>query len=200
MPIEVPYTTRPEDVTRLFELLPGIEVPAAAIEAGYFKSLGFSIASGRNLLDILKKLGFIDEAGIPATTWTEYASAANKSQVLAAAVKKAYADLFRQNMCAYLADDESILEFLKANVEATPRDIELMLQTFRCLTEPADFQELLNQEGPADPIKPETSDPAVKVNPNLQLNIQVHIDPATPDDKIETIFKNMRKYLLGKTG
>jgi hypothetical protein len=26
----------------------------------------------------------------------------------------------------------------------------------------------------------------------------VHIDPAAPDEKIETIFKNMREYLLGK--
>jgi hypothetical protein len=32
----------------------------------------------------------------------------------------------------------------------------------------------------------------------LQVNLQVHIDPNTPDEKIETIFKNMRKYLLGQ--
>jgi len=36
----------------------------------------------------------------------------------------------------------------------------------------------------------------VKVEPKIQLNIEIHIAPDTPDDKIETIFKNMKKYLL----
>jgi hypothetical protein len=200
MPIEVPYTPRPEDITRLFQVLPAAEIPSAAVEAGYFKSLGFSLASGRHLLKILKKLGFIDEAGMPAAAWTEYASSPHKGQVLAAAVKRAYTGLFMQNICAYLEDDESLLDFLKANVQATPRDMELMLQTFRCLSEPADFQELLDQEGDGGPLRVETAGTSVRVNPNLQLNIQIHIDPATPNDKIETIFKNMRKYLLGKKG
>jgi hypothetical protein len=65
-----------------------------------------------------------------------------------------------------------------------------MLDTFRALCELADFQNDMYVEGPA---------PSVKVNPNLQLNIQVHIDPNTPDAKIDAIFKSMRKYLLSST-
>lgn len=38
--------------------------------------------------------------------------------------------------------------------------------------------------------------PILNVSPGLQLNIQIHIAADTSDDKIETIFKNMRKYLL----
>jgi hypothetical protein len=38
--------------------------------------------------------------------------------------------------------------------------------------------------------------PKVKILPNLQLNIQIHISPDTSDEKIEVIFKNMRKYLI----
>jgi hypothetical protein len=201
MPIEVPYTSRPEDLTRLLELLPKAEVPASALEPEYFKSLGFSAASGRHLLNILKKLGFVDAAGIPAATWLEYASAENKGLVLAAAIKSAYPELFRHSFCPYLDDDEVLLDFFKSHVEATPKDMELMLQTFRCLVEPADFQDLLSVEGPDGPVEPVKEDgpaAAVKVDPALQITIQVHIDPATPDEKIETIFKNMRKYLLGK--
>lgn len=36
----------------------------------------------------------------------------------------------------------------------------------------------------------------LNISPNLQLNIQIHIAADTPDEKIETIFKNMRTYLL----
>jgi hypothetical protein len=199
MTLEVPYSTRPEDITRLFQILPAAAVPAGEIGAAYFKSLGFSAASGRHLLDILKKLGFIEDSGIPAATWSEYASAASKGLVLAAAIKKAYPQLFKRSFCPYLDDDEVLLDFFKNTVEATPRDMELMLQTFRCLIEPADFQELLAVEGPPSQVKEEATGATVKVNPNLQLNIQVHIDPGTSDEKIEVIFKNMRKYLLGKS-
>jgi hypothetical protein len=202
MPIEVPYTSRPEDISKLLQILQTAKIPAAAIEAEYFKSLGFSAASGRHLLNILKKLGFVDAAGLPAATWLEYASVANKGLVLASAVKTAYPELFKHSFCPYLDDDEVLLDFFKSHVEATPKDMELMLQTFRCLVEPADFQYLLSVEGPDGPVEPVKEDglaAGVKVNPNLQVSIQVHIDPATPDEKIETIFKNMRKYLLGKT-
>jgi hypothetical protein len=40
--------------------------------------------------------------------------------------------------------------------------------------------------------------PTVDVSPKLQLNIEIHIAAETPDDKIEIIFKNMKKYLLSK--
>lgn len=37
---------------------------------------------------------------------------------------------------------------------------------------------------------------AVDIVPKLQLNIEIHIAADAPEDKIETIFRNMRKYLL----
>lgn len=36
----------------------------------------------------------------------------------------------------------------------------------------------------------------VNFSPNLQLNIQIHIDANTSEEKIEVLFKNMRKYLI----
>jgi hypothetical protein len=77
----------------------------------------------------------------------------------------------------------------------------LMVEAFRKLTELADFQDLLCA-GESDGLSSkenEKTNPNVKVDPHLQLNIQIHIDPQTPDNKIETIFKSMRKYLLDKT-
>jgi hypothetical protein len=200
MSFTFPYTTRPEDVARLLQLLPSAELPAEAVEPVFFKSLGFTAASGRYLLEILKQLGFIEENGRPSPVWLEYTSAANRGQVLAVALLKVYVGIFKHSRCPYLDDDETILEYFKDNVSASGRDLELMLATFRSLIEPADFQDML-----ADMDNPEPSAPlalaegAVRVDPAPQFNIQVHIDASTPDEKIEVIFKNMRKYLLGKT-
>jgi hypothetical protein len=38
--------------------------------------------------------------------------------------------------------------------------------------------------------------PAIDIPPKLQLNIEIHIGADVSDEKIETIFKNMKKYLL----
>jgi hypothetical protein len=201
MSIEVPYTTKPEDVIKFLKLLPSKDMPQDKIEAGYFKSLGFSLSSGNHLLKIMRQIGFLDESDKPSANWSRYLTEEKRGLVLAAGIKKAYAGLFQTTNSPYLEDDESLLDYLKHDVKSSPKDLELMLQTFRNLSELADFQDILCEEGvgglvPAAAI-PET-EPEVKVNPHLQLSIQIHIDPNTPDDKIETIFKNMRRYLLGK--
>ncbi len=58
---------------------------------------------------------------------------------------------------------------------------------------PPTSKDAVGQAGLQTPITPPTK---VKIAPNLQLNIEIHIGADTPDDKIEEIFKNMKKYLL----
>ena len=201
MPAEMPYTNRPEDIPRLLQKLSTVKVPAGRVDSAYLKELGFSAASSKHLLNILKMLGFLDENDKPSASWLAYVADERRGQVLASAVKKAYAGLFQSSFCPYLEGDEEILDYLKQNVKASDRDMLLMVQTFRNLSEPADFQDLLPEAECDRPVpSPKGAEPEsrVKVNPNLQLNIQIHIDPDTPEEKIEVIFKNLRKYLLGK--
>lgn len=44
--------------------------------------------------------------------------------------------------------------------------------------------------------EPTRTKPSLDISPRLQLNIEIHIAADTSDESIETIFKNMRKYLL----
>ncbi len=146
-------------------------------------------------------LGFINDKDTASAIWKEYAAREQRGLILASAIKNAYAELFEVIFCPYLEDDQVILDFLKSRVKASNRDMILMVQTFRYLSESADFQDIMCEVGPNEspkPVSEEKNMPKIKVNPNLQLNIQIHIDPATSDEKIEVIFKNMRKYLLGK--
>lgn len=198
--IEVPYTNKPEDVSKLLSLISTGEVPQIKIDIDYIKSMGFTTKSSSYLLKILKMLEFIDNEDRPSSTWLAYASDENKGSVLGSAIKKAYSDLFKAVLCPYLESDDTIMDYLKSCVKGTPREMQSMVDTFRVLSELADFQDILCQEGTPNlsPSALKEGLPSIKVNPNLQINVQVHIDPATPDDKIETIFKNMQKYLLGK--
>ncbi len=196
-----PFTTKPQDITTLLQKLPELPVPSDKIDVAYFKSLGFTASSSNHLLGILKALGFLNEQDEASPVWQAYVEKEQRGLVLASAIKHAYSQLFDLVFCPYLESDENLMEFFeKEEPKTTDRDMSFILETFRRLSELADFQDLMcDDEQPASgpPEVAETA-PAVKVNPNLQLNIQIHIDPNTSEEKIEAIFKNMKKYLLDK--
>ena len=173
------------------------------IDAAYIKKLGFSASSAANLQGILKQLGFVDDNSKASPIWSDFVSSDDRARILAAAIKTAYSGLFKEMMCPYLRDDESLLDYFRSKVDAKPSELEYCLETFRALSEMADFQDSLNDfdyvEPAVTPKMPELETlPRLKVDSNLPVNIQIHIDPNTPDEKIETIFKYMRKYLLEK--
>jgi hypothetical protein len=195
-----PITSKPEDLTKLIRSLPSIPFPSKSIDVDFFKKLGFSSSSSKSLKDVLKAIGFVTNEDAPTELWRSYIQDDNRGLILAKAIKHAYQDLFTFTVCPYLENDQEIFDMFKRASASNARQLTLMLQTFRALSDLADFQELLDPNAPAgssaDPVADELS---VKINPNLQLNIQIHIDPATPDEKIDTIFKSLRKHLLGKS-
>jgi hypothetical protein len=198
---DYPYTPSPEDLNRLFEMLPAAAIPAEKADVSFIKSLGFSASSSKYLQSILKSLGFVDEADKSTGVWQDYLVEEKRGLVLAASLKKAYPELFENVFCPYLEDDDSLRKFFRTIAPDKPKILNLKIETFRVLSQFADFQDLIEESGfngLLPDIKEEKKEHQVKVDPNMQVCIQVHIDPATPDDKIETIFKNMRKYLLGK--
>jgi hypothetical protein len=217
MKTRLPCTSKAADLLKFFKKIPDPVTLDKKVDVDYFKQAGYSATSSASLVDILNRMGFIDANQQPTALWSEYTSSENRDGVLAAALKKTYAELFRKMMCPYLADDESILEYMRASVDATPREMMDCLETFRALSSIADFQDILEDDEGIEPLKdvqvpPQWAPPQLESGqPEQELtwpfapraagspvNLHIHIDPHTPDEKIETIFKYMRKYLLGK--
>jgi len=200
MVTEFPYTPKPEDLEKLLNTLITLEAPVGRADSKLIKSLGFSASSSNHLYTTLKLLGFIDGSDNATDVWRQYRQDGQRGRLLASRIKQAYNGLFEKAMCPYLEDDENLYDFFKQKTKSSVKELGFLIQTFRILCDFADFQDLMDPgyNGLLPSLKEEVKEPQVKVDPNLQLNVQVLIDPNTPDDKIETIFKNMRKYLLGK--
>lgn len=201
MDIEFPYTPKPEDLTKLLNQLPEIKVPAVKADSAFFKSLGFSATSSKYLLNILKLLGFIDDSNNASEVWKNYRTDEQRNRLFAFRIKQAYLELYQKVMCPYLEEDDALYDYFINRTKSSPKVILAVVETFHILNNFADYQDLMDDSSyngllPANTEKKKA--PQIKVDPNPQWNIQVHIDPNTPDEKIETIFKNMRKYLLGK--
>jgi hypothetical protein len=90
------------------------------------------------------------------------------------------------------ARDWYLIQNIAGGEKFVPADLakEKLKATFGVAATPTSPPEALS------PLSPKPDKPVVDVVPKLQLNIEIHIAADTPEEKIETIFKNMKKYLL----
>lgn len=197
---EFPYTPSPKNVTDFFSKMQSIGVPKTKVTRDSIKAYGFKSSNDRYLIGVLKSLGFLDADGLPTGRWQDYRSRAKSGLAVASGIKEVYAGLFETYEDAYARDDETLRDYFKANTQAADAVVEYMLKTFKNLCALADFKAVPAVIPVAEPVVSspleEEAAPKVKITPNLQLNIEIHIAADTSDDKIEAIFKNMKKYLL----
>ena len=197
---EFPSTPSPTNVTELFEKIQTLGVPKSKINVGYLKLIGFKSSYDTHLVGVLKSLWFVTADGSPSNMWKDYGVKMQARSVIASAIKNTYSKLFETYADAYVQGDAPLLDLFKGRTGAPDKDAGLMLKTFWNLCALGDFEavpaEAVVPTPPVTPLSPDRITPEVKVAPNLQLNIEIHIAADTPDDKIEAIFKNMKTYLL----
>ena len=103
---------------------------------------------------------------------------------------------------AHQKDDASLESFFSSHTSVGKATIRFMVMTFKALCKAADFTDLSTEpiplESPSEEQETTLRKPTKQVNisPKLQLNLEIHIAADTSDEKIESIFKNMKKYLL----
>jgi len=152
----------------------------------------------RAVLDILKDMEFIDNSGVPTQLYARYQNPALAKQALAEGVKKAYPALFKAYPNAQSLPKADLEGYFRQQTGKSGSVLEKMLSTFRTLCSHADFAGVaVTEEEPTREHEREKAEEGrVRVEPRIQLNIEIHIAADTPDDKIEKIFKNMKQYLL----
>lgn len=195
-----PYTPSPKNVTDFFNKMKSIGVPEDKVTTNSIKQYGFTSSNDRYLIGVLKFIGFLSSDSLPTERWQDYRSASKRGSTMAQAIREAYSGLFRTYGDAHKKEEGTLKDYFSFNTKAGDKTVEFMLKTFKNLCALADF-EVAPAVAPVpelavSPPLPEEVTPEVKITPRLQLNIEIHIAADTSDDKIETIFKNMKKYLL----
>ncbi len=120
--------------------------------------------------------------------------------MLAKGILTGYSDLFAMYGDAHQRDDATLESFFSSQTSVGKATIRYMVLVFKTLCKLADFSAVVEEmpeveASEAVPSSPRTG-ATIRVSPSLQLNVEIHIAADTSDDKIETIFKNMKKYLL----
>lgn len=177
----------------------------------FLEQLEFTSTNDRLFIGMLKFLGFLDSNGVPQDNYFRFLDQTQSKQVLAEAIKTAYADLFAVNVKAYEMSVNDVKNKFKTLTQGTKSEtvIQFMANTFVALCKYADFtkqqvSELATLKKSEPNENQEYNDPHKmthelinkKITTEMHYNIQIHL-PETRDITVyDAIFKSLKEHLI----
>ena len=201
---EYPYTS----VTgRLRDLLTKVQSRAVTVPAvvtpQWLEGLGYNPKSGSSLLGVLRALGLVDASGNRTPLCQEYRTA-DHGQVLARAIRKAYAGLHEQHPEAHRLPSSSLEAFFaSAKPKAARKTLRYMVRTYRALCSLADFSGPIEDLGLGGHVNTGVVGGVAASRgsgPNVNINIEIAL-PENADERLlemyDRLFASMGKHILG---
>jgi len=202
-----PYIVKIGSLRDFLKKVPGIGVPDK-ITTTTLKGLGYTSSNDAPIPRILKFIGFIGEDGTPSDSYRLFRNKEKSSAVMAASLKKAYAELFQTYPDAHNKDTEALRNFFSTSTEGGEAVLVNTVNTFKALCEFADFEVppietgMVSGEGASETISkvPITKVPVQTAAAGLTINVNIELQlPATEDSSIyDKIFESLKKHILGR--
>lgn len=207
---DFPYSPHAAKVKQFLDHVQKAGVPEK-VTLKYLEKVGFKSTNDRYLLGILKFLGFVDASGVPTKTWSDYRNRQTAGATLAAAMRRAYADLFKTYPDADRKDNEALRNYFSAHTKVAESTLGLIVTTFKALAAIGDFEAapavggVESAEDTAAPARRRAATavrseldarPATPGAPTININIQLQL-PATEDAGIyDKLFAALKKHLF----
>lgn len=212
---DLPYLPTYKNVGLLFDKIEKAKVPEVFNLGFLTNTIGLKGSGDRQLISLLKKLGFLDNAGKPTPEYNLLKNKGAAKGAIASAIRKAYAPLYAANEDAHtLSSDE--LKGLVAQVSGAEEGmIKLITGTFNSLIKNADFENEPKVAPVDDENTGETNDSSKEspeslgkrtqsgdtftrdsgFRPDFRFNIEVHLPSNGTEDTYLAIFNALRKAL-----
>ncbi len=144
------------------------------------------------VLDLLREMKFIDEAGIPLDLYAEYQNKGKSKKALAKGIRNAYQGIFNVYPNAFDLSREEVNGFIKEHTGLDQSVIDKVSATFFEFCKLADFSDDIKKE-----LTAETTQENHKANSTfpIAMNIQIVVPSDATEEQYERIFKSIRKFL-----
>jgi hypothetical protein len=194
------YLASYKNVDKLFEKIESAKAPEVFTNAFLTDTIGLKSTTDRPLINMLKKLGFLDGTGRPTESYGLLKNKNVKKAAIADGLRKIFAPLFEANEKANELKPEE-LKGLIAQVTGSEQNIvKQIAYTFNAIAKEADFTKPLT----ADPTKKggdkgdETKPPIPPIPPSglrtdFHFNIQVHLPANGTEQTYLNIFNALRR-------
>jgi Family of unknown function (DUF5343) len=193
------YLASYKNVDKLFEKIEAAKAPEAFTNAYLTDVIGLKSTADRALINMLKKMGFLDATGRPTDAYGLLKNKKLAKVAIADGLRKVYAPLFEANEKA----NELPLEELKgliAQVTGSEKNIVgNIAYTFNAVAKVADFSQTAAKPDPKKPDENGRVTPSVPpvpssgVRTDFHFNIQVHLPANGTEETYLNIFNALRR-------
>lgn len=172
----------------------------------FLENLGFKSSTDRLFINVLKMLGFLDDAGTPTSRYFDFLDQSKSKVVVANGIREAYADLFELNINAYQLTRQEIEGKFKTLTEGkkSQNTIQQMVSTFKALCEYATWDEEVKDSGENAKVEPtitETKEAKTdkskskKASFDLKYDIHIHLPSSRDPAVYDALFASLTKHL-----
>ena len=202
MAAELPYLSSYKNVAELFQRIESAKQPETFTTRYLSDTIGLKSAGDRQLIALLKALGFLDNAGRPTADYGSLKNQAKAGVSLADAIRRAYEPLYAANENAHTLGPGE-LKGLVAQVAGSDTGMTgKIVGTFSSLVKIADFSKPSTHTQPQAEAKNSVEVPAElekpqqhfgSLRPEFHYNIQVHLPANATEETYLNIFNALRK-------
>jgi hypothetical protein len=189
-----------KNLDKLFEKIETAKAPEAFTTAFLTDVIGLKSTSDRPLINMLKKMGFLDGTGRPTESYGLLKNKGVAKAAVADGIRKVYAPLFEANEKANALSTEE-LKGLIAQVTGSEKNIvDQIAKTFNAMAKNANFSHAAKPDGkkpdnnggetPTPPVPPL---PPSSLRSEFHFNIQVHLPANGTEETYLNIFNALRR-------
>jgi hypothetical protein len=194
------YLASYKNVDKLFEKIEAAKAPEAFTNAVLTDTIGLKSKGDRSLINMLKKMGFLDPTGRPTDKYGLLKNKNVKKAAIADALRAVYAPLFEANEKANELKPED-LKGLIAQITGSDKNIVGQIAyTFNAIAKNADFAQSGKPEERKDDNKGHDDDSKLPIPPkptglrtDFHFNIQVHLPANGTEETYLNIFNALRR-------
>jgi hypothetical protein len=151
------------------------------------------------MIPILRFVGFLDSEGRTTEVYKKYRIKSQSGAVLATSLRQAYSDLFDTYPDAQNKDSEALRDFFTPAVEAGEAVLANTVNTFKAMSELADFEgksEEITDDSPKSPVGVKKITIPQGSGVTVNVNIQIQLPVSENSEVYDKIFESLKKHVL----
>jgi hypothetical protein len=193
------YLASCKNMGTLFEKILTAKAPEAFTTSFLTDTIGLKSTSDRPLINLLKKLGFLDGGGRPTETYGLLKNKEVAGAAIADGIRKLYAPLFEANEKANELPPEGLRGLISQVTGSEQNIVTQIAYTFNALVKNADFSKAvkgknsLPDENKDDKDKGAGDAKLSTMRTDFHFNIQVHLPANGTEETYLNIFNALRR-------
>jgi len=204
--IKLPYVVQPKKIRQYFNKIAEVETPPRFTINFLEDVMLFKSNNDRNLIPLLKRMGFLQDNGNPTQLYSDYKITDLSKTTVAKGIRTAYSEIHRRKKNFDTLNEEATKSYVKSITHLGDNSsvLPLIVKTLMNLKEIADFTHSDVQIPPDQEVTlaKETTETTQSLDSQLpfKLNytISINLPNSTNQETYDMIFESIKKILLTK--